>query len=147
CVRWGIIDTLIVSVLITALFEALAGPLAQLFGMTDGGDPEKIKLVETAVRIAAAGYVFMGFSTAVQGVLQALRYALFPLIISALRLAIFVMPTIFLLTLTSDPLQAVWWAFPIAEVLTAAVSAPLLIFPYRKKIKALDEENPARIER
>ncbi|MDE7083512.1 MAG: MATE family efflux transporter [Clostridia bacterium] len=138
CVKWGIIDTLIVSAIVTALFEGLAEPLANLFGMASGEGGEEITAtVVTAIRISSIGYLFMGFSTAVQGVLQALRYALFPLIISALRLVVFVMPAVWLFTLTANPALTVWWAFPIAEVLTAAVSVPLLIFPYKKKLKEI----------
>ena len=137
CIKWGILNTLIVSAAITALFESLAEPLASVFGMASGtGGQEIIGIVVLAVRIAGIGYLFMGFSIAVQGVLQALGYALMPLVISCLRLAVFVFPTVWLLTLSQNAAEAVWWAFPIAEVLTAAVSLYFLFSAIRKKISA-----------
>ncbi len=141
CVRWGIANTLIVSACITVLFEALADPLAGIFGMASGtGGEEIVGVVSLAVRIASIGYLFMGFSIAVQGVLQALGYALAPLVISCLRLAVFVFPAVWLLTLSAGAEGTVWWAFPLAEVLTAAVSLFFLRAAIRKKLCPMARE-------
>ncbi len=135
CIKWGIVNTLIVSAVIAGLFEAFAQPLAGLFSMASGNSEKEIENVVTlAVRIASVGYLFMGFNIAVQGVLQALGYAMYPLLISFLRLAVFVFPCVWLLTLTENASISVWWAFPIAEVLTAAVSAVLLVCAIRAKL-------------
>lgn len=139
CVKWGISDTVIVAALITALFEGLASPLANLFGMASGESGAEItQTVVTAIRVASAGYVFMGFSIAVQGVLQALRYAVSPLIISALRLAVVVLPVVWLFTLVKNPQLFIWWAFPISEFLTAIFSAAVCLYAYNKKIKTMN---------
>ena len=130
---WGISDSLIIAVIITLLFEILADPLATLFGMASGTGGVEIKtVVITAVRIAAIGYVFMAFSVAVQGILQAFGGAIKPLIISFLRLVVFVLPAAWLLTLTSEPAQTIWWALVISEVLTAFVSM-IFLLQIRKK--------------
>ncbi len=134
CIKFGILDSLIVAAAITVLFECLAGPLAELFGMASGEGSEAIRsTVTVAIRITSLGYIFMAFSVAVQGVLQAFRYALFPLLISFLRLCLFVFPIAYLFTL-SGSVNAVWWTFPITEVATAVVSALILKFAYRKKV-------------
>ncbi len=134
CIKWGIVNTLIVAALITALFEGLASPLASLFGMASGtGGQEIIAVVVAAIRIASVGYLFMGLNIAVQGVLQALGYALAPLVISLLRLAVFVFPAVWLFTLSARAAEFVWWAFPIAEALTAAFSFLFLFSAMRKK--------------
>ena len=147
CIKWGIIDSVIVTVIITVLFEGLAAPLANLFGMASGESSGEItRTVIIAIRIASAGYVFMGISIVIQGVLQALRYALSPLIISALRLVVFVMPLVWLFTLTSDAVFWIWWAFPIAEILTAVVSVILCRGAYRKNIKSLASDMTERYE-
>ncbi len=137
CVKWGIADSLVLCAAITLLFQLFAESLAGLFGMAGGVGGEEIKdAVVAAIRIASLGYLFMGFSVAVQGVLQALGYALKPLIISALRLSVIVFPAVWLLTLTGAPAVTVWWAFPIAEVVTAGVSA-LFLWQACKKIEKL----------
>lgn len=138
CIKWGIIDSVIVTLVITALFEGFAQPLAQLFGMASGESGEEITaVVVTAIRIASIGYVFMGVSIAIQGVLQALRYSLYPLIISALRLVVLVFPLIGLFALSDSVQTVLWWAFPIAEVITAVLSVIICKRVYDKKIKVM----------
>ena len=59
-------------------------------------------------------------------VLQSLGYAIRPLIISLLRLIVFVFPVAYVLTKSSNVTNIVWWTFPIAEILTAIFSAFIL---------------------
>jgi putative MATE family efflux protein len=140
CVKWGVIDGVIVAGAIAVLFEILALPLADLFALAGGESGEEIKnTVVFAVRIAAIGYVFMGISVSIQGVLQALRYALYPLLISALRLIVFVLPLVFLFTRTENAPALLWWAFPVAEFLTSIVACILLKHVYRKDIQSMNE--------
>lgn len=137
CVKWGIIDTVITALMITILFEILAVPLANLFGMASGESGEEItKVVVIAIRIASIGYVFMGVSIAIQGILQAMRYATSPLMISALRLAILVLPIVWSFTYVNNAQFWLWWAFPIVEFITAIVSIFICLHIYRQKIKA-----------
>lgn len=142
CIKYGIVDTFIVTIVITIAFEILARPLSNLFGLTGESTKQIIKVCVTAIRIASLGYIFMGFSVAVQGVLQSLNYALRPLIISLLRLVIFVFPAVYLFTLSKNVINVVWWAFPIAEVLTALISALILKKTYKEKVLILEEESP-----
>ena len=144
CIKCGIIDTFIVTLVLTIIFEIFAKPLASLFGLTGGSTTEIISICTTALRIASIGYVFMGFSVAVQGVLQSLGYALKPLIISLLRLVIFVFPIAYLFTMSDNVTAIVWWTFPIAEVLTAIISMFILKHSYDKKIKILELANTGR---
>lgn len=82
----------------------------------------------------------MGFSISVQGILQSINYALRPLIISLLRLVIFVFPLVYVFTLSNDVLTLVWFAFPINELLTAIISMLILKSSYNAKIKCIREE-------
>lgn len=137
CIKYGIIDTFIVSLIITILFEILARPLASLFGLAGGNTTEIIDICIIAIRIASIGYIFMGFSVAVQGILQALGYALRPLLISLLRLVIFVFPVAYLFVLSDNVSTIVWWTFPIAEILTAIISIFILKNSYEAKVAVI----------
>lgn len=137
CIKYGIIDTIIVTLIISILFEIFAYPLAKLFGLTGGTTKEIINVCTTALKISSTGFVFMGISVAVQGILQSIRYALRPLIISLLRLVIFVFPIAFLFTKLENVTELVWWTFPIAEVSTAIISLIILKDSYNKKIKVI----------
>lgn len=140
-IKYGIIDTIIVSGIITILFEAIANPLSMLFALSEGSSSELVTICEKATRIASIGYIFMGFTVAVQGVLQALRYALKPLFTALLRLVVFVFPIAYLFTLSQNVTDIVWWSFPIAEFLTAIVSFFILLDAIKKKIDPLGKES------
>lgn len=140
CIKYGIIDTIIVTLIISILFEIFAYPLAKLFGLTGGTTKEIINVCTTALKISSMGFVFMGISVAVQGILQSIRYALRPLIISLLRLVIFVFPIAFLFTKLENVTELVWWTFPIAEGSTAIISLIILKDSYNKKIKVIKSD-------
>ncbi len=144
CVKYGILDTFIVTSILTVLFEAIAYPLSSLFALSGGSSSELIPVCEKAVRIASIGYAFMGFNVASQGVFQALRYAFRPFLTASLRLAVFLFPLAYLFTLSPDVSEIVWWSFPIAEALTAVVSFFLLRDAIKKKIGVLEEKPSAK---
>ena len=141
CIKYGIVDTIIVSLIITLLFELLAHPLSQLFGLS-GSTQEMINICSTALHIASLGFVFMGISVAIQGVLQSIGYAFRPLMIALLRLVIFCFPIAFKrFTLTKSVTTLVWWTFPISELLTVIVSLILLKKSYNERISSVKNES------
>lgn len=139
CIKYGIIDSIIVTLIISILFEVFAKPISCLFGLSGGTTTEIIEICAKALRIASIGYVFMGISVAIQGVLQSLRFAIRPLIISLLRLVIFVFPIAYLFTLSDNVSNVVWWTFPIAEILTSIISVFILRKSYKEKIETLKD--------
>jgi len=141
CIKWGIIDTIIVAITITIIFEILASPIAKLFGLTTTGENKEqiISLCKMSIGIASIGYVFMGISVAIQGILQAYRKSLSPLIISVLRLIVFLVPFALVFVHQNNAKNLVWWSFDIAEVLTSIVA--FFILKYTKKEIAFKEES------
>ena len=131
CIKYGIVDTIMVSLIISILFEIFAYPLASLFGLAGGSTKEIIKVCTVALRISSIGFIFMGVSVAIQGVLQSIGYALRPLIISLLRLVVFVFPIAYLFTKSNNVIYNVWWTFPIAEILTVIISLFILKDSYK----------------
>ena len=140
CIKYGIIDTVIVTLIISILFEIFAYPLASLFGLAGGTTKEIIKVCVIALRISSIGFIFMGISIAIQGILQSIRYALRPLIISLLRLVVFVFPIAYFFTKSSNVTKIVWWTFPISEILTMIISLFILKDSYNKKIKIIKND-------
>ncbi len=139
-VKFGILDTMIVALIITALFEIFAQPIAALFGMASGESSSEItEVCVMAIRIASVSYLFMGINVAVQGCLQAFRKVVSPVVISLLRLVVFVFPFAYLFTLSSSPTNYLWWTFPIGEVLTCFFSVGFL----RKSLKELKDRLPS----
>lgn len=83
----------------------------------------------------------MGVSVAVQGVLQGLGNVFKPIIVSLLRLIIFLVPFAILFCLTENAPNNFWFTFPIAEVLTAIVSIFMLKKSLKYAFKEIAEEN------
>ena len=139
CIKYGIIDTFVVTLIISILFEIFAYPLANLFGLAGSTTQEIIKVCVIALRISSIGFVFMGISVSIQGILQSIGYALKPLVISLFRLVIFVFPTAYLFTKFENVDEIIWWTFPIAEFLTSVISLFILKDSYNKKIKFIKD--------
>lgn len=131
----GVVCSLVLTAVLTTIFELAAKPLSNVFALSGGSTKELVPICEKAVRTGSTGFIFMGFTVAVQGILQAFGYSVKPLILSALRLAIFVFPTAILFTLSKKVVDTVWWTFPIAEILTAIFSVIFLIDAINKKVK------------
>lgn len=128
-IKYGIINSVIVSAVIMFLFQLFATPVSELFGMSlpelsaDGiAKTDILSACETAMHIATLGYVFMSISVAVQGILQGFRSVYKPIIISLLRLIVFVVPFALLFCIGENVSVHFWWTFVIAEVLTAICS-------------------------
>lgn len=141
CIKYGITYTIVVMAVLTVLFELLATPLSSLFALSQGA--QSVALADVcarATRIASTGFVFMGYTVAIQGVLQALGYAGKPLILSILRLAVFVFPTAFLFTLSPFVLNLVWWTFPIAELLTCFFSFAFLRVAEKQTVNVIPSD-------
>lgn len=137
----GIIASLVVTGVLTLLFQLSARPVSELFALTleESSVVAKGDVIETcclALHVATIGYVFMGYSVAVQGILQGFGEVYSPLIISALRLIVLPLPIAFLFTLLPGVSSLIWWTFPIAEVITAAASFLFLRRSIGKRIPA-----------
>ncbi len=139
CIKQAILIMAVLMVIIIALFEGLAHPIAYIFGFASGEDSSYIDIVTRAIRIASIGYVCMGINVAIQGIFQGLRMAVRPLIVSALRFAVIIFPLTYVFLLTSDPLSTWWWAFPITEVVTMVIAIFMLFGVWRKFILTIKE--------
>lgn len=132
-VKFGIVNSVIVSAVIFLLFQLFAVPVSELFGMSlpelsaNGiAKTDILSTCETAIHIATIGYVFMSISVAIQGILQGFRNVYKPIIISFLRLIVFVVPFAVIFCLGENVTNDFWWTFVIAEILTAVCSLLLL---------------------
>ena len=121
-------------------------PLSELFGLSlpevseDGIlKADILKACERAIRVASIGYVFMGVSVAVQGVLQGFGNVYKPIVISLLRLIVFVVPFAVIFCSDKNVQSNFWFTFPVAEVLTAIISVFLLKDSAKKAFASLNE--------
>ena len=114
------------------VFELLPKQLLALFAASD----EMLKIGIPALRIIAVHFPIAAFSIILSSVFQALGKGIQSMVISFVRQLIFLLPAVWLLSLTGN-INNLWWGFPIAEFLALIVCCILLKGTYDKEIKNL----------
>lgn len=89
-----------------------------------------------ALRIISIHFPVAAFCIILGACFQALGNGIYSTIVSLCRQMIVLLPAAYLLSLSGD-VNMVWWAFPIAEVVSAAVTGVLFTRIYRRKIAPL----------
>ncbi|MDR1363042.1 MAG: MATE family efflux transporter [Spirochaetaceae bacterium] len=97
------------------LFQLIPDKMLMLFNAT----PEMTVMGVTAFRIISTIYLFAGFCIVFISVLQAMGNAVQGLLVVCARQLLVLLPSAWLLSLTGS-LDAVWLAFPIAEIVSLA---------------------------
>lgn len=92
-----------------------------------------------ALRILCLPFIFAGMGIVFSGVFQALGKSIYSMFVSIARQLVALIPAAYLLSLSGN-IDAVWFAFPIAEVVSATLSVVMFIAIYRQKIKPLGEK-------
>ena len=117
-----------------AAFELFPQLLLGLFHAS----PEMLKIGVPALRIIGVHFLVAWFCIIAMTVFQALGKAVFSLIVSIMRQLVVLIPAAFILARLGG-LNAVWWAFPIAEVMSFTISTICLVHIYKTIIKPLPE--------
>lgn len=115
-------------------FEAIPQVLLAMFNSSD----ELLAIGIPALRIIGIHYLIAWFCIIAGTVFQALGKAVFSMIVSIMRQLFVLVPAAYILAKVGG-LHAVWWSFPIAEIISLAVSLTFLIRIYNTIIKKLPE--------
>ncbi len=115
-----------------AAFQIFPEQLLGLFELPD----TFMTLGHSALRIISIHFPIAAVGIALSSSFQALGNGIYSTIVSLFRQLIALLPVAYLMSLTGD-VAAVWWAFPIAEVVSATVSLILYARIYKRKIKPL----------
>ncbi len=117
-------------------FEVFPDKLLLLFNASE----EMLEIGCRALRIIGIHFIVAWFCIISGTVFQALGKAYYSLIVSVMRQLVVLIPVAFVLSVFGG-LNAVWWAFPIAEVMSFIVSLVFLIRIYKNTIKKLPDGN------
>lgn len=123
-----------VTIMITCLcvFQLIPEILLGFFKASD----EMLKIGVPALRTISLSFLFAGFCIISCSVFQALGHGFLSLSVSVLRQLVVLIPAAFLLSSTGV-LSNVWFAFPIAEIVSVVICALYMRKVYVKKIKPL----------
>ena len=113
-------------------FTLIPGTLLSIFNLSD----TFVTLGKTALRIISIHFPMAAICIALSASFQALGNGMYSTITSLLRQMVALLPSAFLLSLSGN-VNLVWWAFPIAEVVSLSATLFFFIRIYRQKIKPL----------
>lgn len=115
-----------------AIFQLIPDKLLLLFNASQ----DMLAIGVPALRIISISFLFAGYCIVVGSVFQALGNGVYSLIVSVARQLLALLPIAYVLAVKFG-LEATWWSYPLAELVSLAVSTVLLIRIYRKKIQPL----------
>lgn len=116
------------------IFHLIPDVLLKMFEASD----TMLAIGVPALRIISLSYLFAGFCVAAGSVFQALGYATYSMFVSVARQLLVLLPLAYLFSLSGN-VNYVWFAFPIAELMSLAVSAICLIHLNKKVISKIGE--------
>lgn len=117
------------------VFQTIPSLLLGLFNASS----EMLTIGVPALRTISLSFVFAGFSVISISACQALGKSIYSLFVSAGRQLVVLIPSAYLLSLIGD-VKYVWWAFPIAEVMSLMLCAFFLIRVLSKAFGRKGEE-------
>ncbi len=115
-------------------FEAIPQVLLGMFNASE----DMLMIGIPALRIIGVHYLIAWFCIVIGTVFQALGKAVFSMIVSIMRQLVVLIPAAYILAKLGG-LHAVWWSFPIAEVISLLVTLFFFIKIYREIISKIPE--------
>lgn len=108
----------------------------QLIGMfdADAASAELLVIGIPALRTICLSFLFAGYCIVVGSVFQALGNGVYSMCVSIARQLFVLLPVAWLFSLSGN-VNLIWWAFPIAELVSVGMSTFFLVRIYKKIIK------------
>ncbi len=106
--------------------------LSSLFNASDN----MLAIGVPALKIISFHFLLAGYSIIISSTFQALGNGVYSLIVSAARQLFVILPVAYIFAKVAG-LSAVWWSFPIAELVSVLLCTLLFIRIYKEKIKGL----------
>ena len=140
-IRLAVIYAVSIMLVGFLLFQLIPQVFLSLFlaeGETSG---DLLTIGVPALRTISFSFVFAGFCIVCSSVFQALGHGVLSLLTSLVRQLGVLLPVAFLLSRIHG-LDAVWWAFPIAELFSLTLSVLFLRRVYKREIAPLRSPEP-----
>lgn len=129
-IKLSVIAATVVMILGAVLFNLIPDVLLGFFNASSA----MLEIGIPALRIISLSFIFAGYCIIMGSVFQALGNGLYSLIISFVRQIIAILP-IAAIFAHFFGLQAVWWSYPLAEIVSVVLTTILLIRISNKLLK------------
>lgn len=126
------ITAMIIMLLGLAVFQLAPDFLLGMFNPTD----EFLRIGHKALQIISWAFPMAAIGIAVSASFQALGDGVYATVTSICRQLLVLLPVAYLMSLTGEVVN-VWWAFPIAEVVSLGITVALFLRIFKKKIKPM----------
>ena len=134
-VRWAIIYACSIMAVGLLLMQLMPGVFLRLFDASD----DMLRIGVPALRTISLAFVGAGYAIVLSSTFQALGKGLYSMFVSIARQLVVLVPAAWLLSRTGQ-LSAVWWAFPIAEIMSALVSTLFLLHLKKTLLLPLEQQ-------
>jgi putative MATE family efflux protein len=133
-IRLSIIYSITIMAIGIAIFQIFPRQLLSFFNAS----PEMVGIGIPALRIISLSFVFAGFCIVSGSVFQSLGKGMPSMVISTARQLVALLPLAYLMS-SIGGLNAIWWAFPLAELVSLSLTVVYLRHYYINLIKPLPE--------
>ena len=135
--KCALLTDFIIMLVGVLVFELFPGQLMGIFGSSgDQASKNLVKMGVTAMRIVCIHFPIAAVGISLGASFQALGNGFYSTITSLFRQLLALLPAAYLLSLTGS-VDAVWWSFPIAEIISAITTLILYRKVYNNKIKPM----------
>lgn len=134
-IKWGYLVALGFMLAGFAVFMLIPDKMLYLFNPTK----EMLAIGVPALRIISVSFLLAWFSIVTGSCFQALGNGMYSLYVSVARQLVALLPAAYILARIGG-LSAIWWSFPIAEVVGCTISAVCLGLTFRKVVGLLPDE-------
>lgn len=115
------------------LFQAFPAQLLSFFDASE----HMLEIGVPALRIISLSFIFAGYCIIIGSVFQALGNGMYSLVVSAARQLLVILPVAYLFSMIFG-LHMVWWAIPIAEIVSVLLSMFLFRRIKRLRLDSMD---------
>ncbi|MBE6943729.1 MAG: MATE family efflux transporter [Ruminococcaceae bacterium] len=136
--KFAMAAALTIMLLGLAVFQLFPTVLLGLFEPTD----DFLRLGISALRLVSLSFPLAGVSIALSATFQAMGVGIYSTVTSLCRQLFVLVPVAYLLSLSGN-VELVWWAFPMAELVSLTVTLIFFRRIHRNKIKPLYERQEA----
>jgi Na+-driven multidrug efflux pump len=133
CYKKSIFIALTIMIIGTVLFMTVPHILLSVFN----ADKEMLRIGVPALRIICINFIPAALGIMSSTLFQAVGKGTYSLLVSTLRQLVIILPSAYFLSKLG--VNATWFAFPIAEILSLVVCIVLVINLYKNQIKTLQE--------
>lgn len=138
--KLGLCSAMGIMLLGLAVFQTFPDVLMGIFSSAeDASSADLMKFGIGALRIVSLHFPIAAVGIALGASFQALGNGSYSTVTSLCRQLVVLVPAAYLLSLTGS-VNAVWWSFPIAEIVSATLTVIFFIRIYRQKVKPLFQQ-------